>query len=76
MKIYKERPDCDIIKKFICEGCQKKFRRKDILLKHKRKNCNKKVQKKKNKCRKCVKTFDGQANLIRHESIHLENPLN
>ena len=76
MKIYKERPGCYNIEKFSCEGCQKKIRRKDILLKHKRKNYNQRVQKKKNKCRTCGKVFDGRAYLIRHESINLENPLN
>ena len=30
---------------------------------------------KENKCGICRKIFDRQANLIRHESIHLKNPL-
>ena len=63
MKIHKNRPDRDNVKKFSCEGCQKEFSRKDILLKHNRKNCNKRVQKKENICGTCGKIFDRQANL-------------
>ena len=50
MKICKKRPDCDNVEKFSCEGWQKEFSRNYNLLKDKRKDCNKMVQKKDRKC--------------------------
>ena len=53
------------VKSFICEGCQKEFKRKDVLLR-----CREEEKEKENACSTCGKEFSKTANLIRHTKIH------